>query len=77
MAQKIIHQELLDAFYSFLEYTDPKMLSRILRIQFIEYCQTLPEGVLDKFDSHLYHLTILFEFLDAIDDHTPFKYENG
>jgi hypothetical protein len=77
MKQRQIPPELLDAFWCFLEYIDPKMLSRTLRIQFIEYCQTLQDGIPDNFDMHIYHLNILFEFLDIIEDHTPFKYENG
>jgi hypothetical protein len=75
--QRSIPPELLDAFYSFLEYTDPKILLRILRIQFIEYCGTLQDGIPDNYDSYIYHLDILFEFLDAVEDYTPFKYENG
>lgn len=77
MKQRSIPPELSDAFYSFLVYTDAKALSRILRIQFFEYCRTLQDGVPDNYDSQIYHLNILFEFLDTIEDHTPFNWEKG
>lgn len=76
MKQIPIPPELLDAFYIFLEYTDAKILSRFLRIQFIEYCLSL-QDIPDDYESYIYHLNILFEFLDTVEDHTPFKYENG
>jgi hypothetical protein len=71
MKQRSIPPELLDAFRSFLEYTDAKVLSRILRTQFIEYCRSLQDGIPDSFDDYLPQLTFLFELLDAVEDHSP------